>query len=239
MSIDPSKDPKNKPNVPPGWVAQFDEKYLTWFYVNLDTKKSQWEAPAGTLLDQNVDVPPPPYAPSSSRAGASGNYAVGAGPGNRAGDGYSRGPANAGYEQNQPQGGYQGGYTGNFAPNGQYGAGFTQQGFPQQGYPPQQYQSGYPQAMPGAMPQAYPPQGYSGYPSQQYQQPQTGSRFGGGSGMALGAGAGLLGGMMLSNAMHNSQMNAYEEGYSNGYDNGFDNGGDFGGGDFGGGDFGF
>ncbi|EER40493.1 conserved hypothetical protein [Histoplasma capsulatum H143] len=33
------------PRVPDGWVAQFDDKYKEWFYVNLKTGISQWERP--------------------------------------------------------------------------------------------------------------------------------------------------------------------------------------------------
>ncbi|KFX90576.1 hypothetical protein O988_08126, partial [Pseudogymnoascus sp. VKM F-3808] len=33
------------PKVPEGWKAQWNEQYKEWFYVNLYTKKSQWDKP--------------------------------------------------------------------------------------------------------------------------------------------------------------------------------------------------
>lgn len=55
-----------------------------------------------------------------------------------------------------------------------------------------------------------------------------------GTGAMLGAGGGLLGGMMLMHGMDEMREDAYQDGYQDG----FSNGDDFGGGDFGGGDFG-
>lgn len=95
---------------------------------------------------------------------------------------------------------------------------------PSQGYG-QQY-GGYPQQGGGFMhgaPGYAPQQGYyggGGYPPQQqyYQQPhrKTGGGLGGAGGMALGAGAGLLGGAMLMNGIDDMQDHAYEEGYDQG-----------------------
>lgn len=45
-------DPKNPPNVPKGWLAKYDEKYKAFFYVDLRTKKSQWEAPSFEHADK-------------------------------------------------------------------------------------------------------------------------------------------------------------------------------------------
>lgn len=56
-------DPKNPPNVPKGWLAKYDEKYKAFFYVDLRTKKSQWEAPSFEHADK---VLPPPYSPTTS-----------------------------------------------------------------------------------------------------------------------------------------------------------------------------
>lgn len=50
------------PVVPEGWQPQFDAHYQTWFYVDLKTGQSQWEAPKGTVF------PAPAYAPADSRA---------------------------------------------------------------------------------------------------------------------------------------------------------------------------
>jgi WW domain len=43
------------PAVPEGWTARFDEHYQRWYYVNLATKKSQWEKP-----EFPVEVPKSP-----------------------------------------------------------------------------------------------------------------------------------------------------------------------------------
>lgn len=39
-------DPKNPPIVHKGWLAKYYEKYKAFFYVDLRTKRSQWEAPS-------------------------------------------------------------------------------------------------------------------------------------------------------------------------------------------------
>jgi hypothetical protein len=74
---------------------------------------------------------------------------------------------------------------------------------------------------------------YGGYPQQQQpvyvqQQPQRRTGMGAGTGMALGAAGGLLGGMLLADAM---QPDIIENNY---YD--VNNVNDYGGGDWGGGD---
>ncbi|CCD24297.1 Wwm1p NDAI_0C06380 [Naumovozyma dairenensis CBS 421] len=52
------------PKVPSGWKAIFDDEYQTWFYVDLSTKKSQWDEPKGTTWPsreaQRPSGPPPP-----------------------------------------------------------------------------------------------------------------------------------------------------------------------------------
>ncbi|KAK7684176.1 hypothetical protein QCA50_012822 [Cerrena zonata] len=60
------QDPNRPPKVPDGWLAKYDEQYKTFFYVDLATKKSQWEPPAGTVFNdsESSDVPPPPYSPT-------------------------------------------------------------------------------------------------------------------------------------------------------------------------------
>ena len=52
----------NPPTVPKGWKAIFDDEYKTWFYVDLSTEKSQWEAPKGTTWSKNRPDGPPPYS---------------------------------------------------------------------------------------------------------------------------------------------------------------------------------
>uniref|UniRef100_A0A060T3X5 ARAD1A19712p n=1 Tax=Blastobotrys adeninivorans TaxID=409370 RepID=A0A060T3X5_BLAAD len=131
-----------------------------------------------------------------------------------AGAGDHRG-APGGYPPQQGYGGYppQGGYGG-YPPQGGYG-----------GYPPQGYGGGYP------------PQGYGGYPPQQPQvmQQQPGrsrknGMMGGMGGMALGAGAGLLGGAMLANAFDGPDVvenNYYGDDYGGDMGDMGDMGGDF------------
>ncbi|KAJ5105119.1 hypothetical protein NUU61_002466 [Penicillium alfredii] len=62
MYAPPSGPPP--PSVPEGWKPQYDDRYQTWFYVNLATGKSQWErpeAPAPRDEAASPDVPPPSY----------------------------------------------------------------------------------------------------------------------------------------------------------------------------------
>lgn len=62
------RDPKNPPSVPKGWLAKYDEKYKAFFYVDLRTKKSQWEAPSFEHGDKML---PPPYSPTTSNGAQS------------------------------------------------------------------------------------------------------------------------------------------------------------------------
>ncbi|CAN6675023.1 WW domain-containing protein Wwm1p [Trichomonascus vanleenenianus] len=102
-----------------------------------------------------------------------------------------------------------------------YGGGYGQPPPAYGGYPPQQPgYGGYPPQPQGAY--GYPPQGY-GYPQQvptppqpqyivqQQAPPQKQSRFGGMGGMALGAGAGLLGGALLAEAFDNDRPDTVVE----------------------------
>lgn len=193
---------KSAPIVPNGWKAQFDEEYQTWFYVDLKTGKSQWEAPEGTTFPPEEQ--PPSYTPKQDAAAP---------------------------QQAQPQA--------------------QQQARPmyqqQQQYPAQ---PAYPQQYP-QYPQQYPPQQPVYYQQPPQQHSNGRSRWGG---AAMGAGAGVLGGLALGSLLtphyvmgpgymdpgmgyQQGYENGYDNGYDNGFDNGFDNGGDFGGGDFGDGGF--
>lgn len=213
-----SQDKNNAPTVPNGYTARFDDNYKHWYFVDLSTKKSLWEAPEGTTWAKSDDVAPPPYNPSGS-GGGNGDV--------------NRAQASPPNQQMAPQGTNAGG----FQQQG-YGAGpGAGPGPGYGGYPPQGY--GYP-PQPGYG--GYPPQpGYGGYPPQQgyyqqmppqQQQQQRRQGFGAG-GMALGAGAGMLGGMMMGNAIASSQANAYADGYNDGNMNDdYGGGGDFDGGDF-------
>ncbi|SPO03823.1 uncharacterized protein DNG_06506 [Cephalotrichum gorgonifer] len=54
----PGPPPPKAPEVPEGWLAQWNEQYKEWFYVNLNTKQSQWEKPTAPALP--AGPPPPP-----------------------------------------------------------------------------------------------------------------------------------------------------------------------------------
>lgn len=189
--------PPHPPQVPDGWLAKFDEKYKTFYYVDLSTGKSQWEKPPGSQDAGPPQGPPPSYSQSSQPVGAG-----------AAGD--HRG-APGGYGGYPPQGGgYPGGFQGGYPPGPGYG-GYPPQGYG--GYPPQGY-GGYPPQQPQVIQQQPGRSGRSGM-------------MGGMGGMALGAGAGLLGGAMLANAFDGPDVvenNYYGDDY--GGDMG-DMGGDF------------
>ncbi|KAJ6439523.1 RNA-binding protein [Purpureocillium lavendulum] len=58
--------PPKAPEVPAGWAARWNEQYKEWFYVNVYTKKSQWEKPTAPVfpVDEHApDEPPPGYEP--------------------------------------------------------------------------------------------------------------------------------------------------------------------------------
>jgi hypothetical protein len=127
--------------------------------------------------------------------------------------GGSPAPQQGYYSSPPPQQGYYGGPP----PQQGYGGygGYPQQGYPQQGY------GGYPQ-------QGYPQQGYGGgYQQQGRPQKSSGGGMGMMGGAALGVGAGLLGGALITHEIDEAQEDAYAEGYNDGQD-----GGDFDGGDF-------
>lgn len=64
-----AKDPNNPPSVPQGWLAKYDDEYKAFFYVDLKTNKSQWDAPPGTSFERSAnDVLPPPYSPYESNS---------------------------------------------------------------------------------------------------------------------------------------------------------------------------
>lgn len=63
--------PPKAPQVPAGWAARWNEQYKEWFYVNVYTKKSQWEKPTAPVYppdDKAHDDPPPGYEPASGPA---------------------------------------------------------------------------------------------------------------------------------------------------------------------------
>ncbi|KAI5286144.1 hypothetical protein KEM54_000029 [Ascosphaera aggregata] len=65
MSFTPPPSGPPPPSVPPGWKAQFDERYKEWYYVDLSTGKSQWEKPTGP----EPQGPPPSYSPNPGYQG--------------------------------------------------------------------------------------------------------------------------------------------------------------------------
>ncbi|KAM5342929.1 hypothetical protein ACJ41O_013895 [Fusarium nematophilum] len=58
--------PPKAPEVPAGWAVRWNDQYKEWFYVNIYTKKSQWEKPTAPVFpaDEGApDGPPPGYEP--------------------------------------------------------------------------------------------------------------------------------------------------------------------------------
>lgn len=113
------------------------------------------------------------------------------------GGGYGQ-PAYGRPEYGQPGYGQQPAYGGYASPPPPAGYG---------GYPPQGGYGGYP-----------PQGGYGGYPpaQQAYAAPAAPAKSHGGIGLggaALGAGAGLLGGMLLMDAIDDHEQDAYQEGF--------------------------
>lgn len=67
--------PPKAPEVPAGWAARWNDQYKEWFYVNIYTKKSQWDKPTSPVFpdgDAPPSGPPPGYdghnAPRTSDA---------------------------------------------------------------------------------------------------------------------------------------------------------------------------
>lgn len=273
----PGPPPTASPQVPEGYKAQWNEQYKEWFYVNIYTKKSQWEKPKEPAYPENElppQCPPPGYSSEKKEQNEhtivnSGNGESDASMGARLqseeekrargasemAPGYMQqtlppreqkskpgflgkllGKANSGSNnppQNfgpQPAYGQQPPYG--YPPAPQYGGyppptqqayppqGFVPQGYPPQSYPPQAYPpQGYPQfppqqgqMQPSYYPQAYGQQGYaSGVPNPNVKKSGNGMSMVGGA--ALGAGAGLVGGMLLENAIENREEEIYQQGY--------------------------
>ncbi|KAI9748491.1 MAG: hypothetical protein M1815_003209 [Lichina confinis] len=68
----PPSGPPPPTNLPEGWKAVYDERYHEWFYVNLYTKKSQWDRPTHPAEPDYAHAPPnsppPSYAGGTSSA---------------------------------------------------------------------------------------------------------------------------------------------------------------------------
>ncbi|KAI0998758.1 hypothetical protein K3495_g9441 [Podosphaera aphanis] len=63
----PGPPPNVAPQVPDGYKAQWNEQYNEWFYVNIYTKKSQWNKPTEPAFPDANSAPPgpPPGRPTS------------------------------------------------------------------------------------------------------------------------------------------------------------------------------
>jgi len=59
--------PNQKPPVPPGWTAQFDNNTQMWYYINNATLATQWEVPTEPVYVNQV--------PDSNAQPAAGNAA--------------------------------------------------------------------------------------------------------------------------------------------------------------------
>ncbi|KAF2097431.1 hypothetical protein NA57DRAFT_58020 [Rhizodiscina lignyota] len=57
------------PKVPDGWKAQWNDQYKEWFYVNIYTKRSQWERPDEPVYPPPSGDPdaPPSYDPHAAQ----------------------------------------------------------------------------------------------------------------------------------------------------------------------------
>ncbi|KAA8911323.1 hypothetical protein FN846DRAFT_887916 [Sphaerosporella brunnea] len=189
------------PPVPPGWLAKWDANYNTFFYVNVATKQSQWEPPTVSA------TPPPPVPPRPDSQG----YPPSPSPQLQYPPPQQQYPPP---QQQQDRG--LGSKISSFL------KGTPQQPQQQQYYPPQPQQQQQYYAPQQAYYGAPPPQqqGYYAPPPQQQQyyaqppQAQAPPKKGIGMGtVALGAGAGLLGGMLLEHEIDKHEEEEYMEGY--------------------------
>ncbi|EEU45249.1 uncharacterized protein NECHADRAFT_93840 [Fusarium vanettenii 77-13-4] len=170
--------PSDKPPLPEGWTAQFDQQHQRWYYVEVATGRTQWEAPG-------QHAPPPAMVVVTEvllamaallAMGGYGSPSPGYG-------GYGSPPPPAGYGSPPPPGGY-GGAPGYGSPS-PYGA--PGYGAPGGGYP---HQDG-----------GHNPYGNEG--ERGGEKKKSGS-----SGMLLGAAGGLavgaVGGALIANALDDS-----------------------------------
>jgi len=61
------------PKVPEGWKAQWNAQYQEWFFVNIYTKKSQWDKPTAPVYPSSDDGAPAGPPPGYSGGGANSN----------------------------------------------------------------------------------------------------------------------------------------------------------------------
>jgi len=209
------------PTLPAGYKAVWNDQYNAWFYVNIYTKKSQWDKPTQPVYPDGSTPPPGPppgfaggadtknpyvnntAAPDSDAALAARLQAEenARGSSRDAQSDYQNTPMPQTYPNQPPvdQQRSKGGFLGKLF-GGKSSASPQQYGAPQQQYrPQQQYGGGYPT-------QGFQQQNYSGYPPQGgYGGPPPGG-YGGGGGYggyaqppqpAKSGGMGVLGGAAL------------------------------------------
>ncbi|KAG9016963.1 hypothetical protein FRB93_009493 [Tulasnella sp. JGI-2019a] len=209
-----ARNPDSRP-LPAGWIQQYDKNYDAWFYVNTvaNPPATSWTHPAGNQGYMPPAGPPP--ANSNPYGGPPGYQQQGNYPPQNQGygdrgffGGGGGGGGGGGYNQGPPAGGYGGGYGG-------------QPGYGQPGY--------------GQPPYGGSPGGYGGGYQQQpvyTAGPPAKAGMSSGAKLALGAGGGLLGGLVLGEMLSGDGGDGGDGGGWGGDDGG--GGGDDGGGDGGG-----
>ncbi|KAG8977624.1 MutS protein msh4 [Tulasnella sp. 425] len=218
-----ARNPDSRP-LPPGWITQYDKNYDAWFYVNTAATPpvTTWEHPG-----QNAYAPPPVPPPGPP---PSNQYNQGYSPGYNQGGQYPQQQQPGYFQQSPPPQQYaQQQSYGNDRGPGKSGGGLLGKllgGGSRPSSSTPSYGGGYgPQPGYGG----YGPGPSPGYYGQQPMYAQPAQKSGGGMGMgtvALAAGGGLVGGMLLADAFDDSREDAYADGYNDGQDGGgFD--GDF------------
>ncbi|KAF8468312.1 hypothetical protein BDZ91DRAFT_722417 [Kalaharituber pfeilii] len=227
------------PQLPPGWIARWDPRYSTFYFVDLSTKQSQWEKPSipsSPSLGVQADTRPLPYSASkstsavpqsSSRKPQSQLYSSLVSPSTN-----QQYPAhisqNSGTESSASPSPQPSEKRGSFTAK-------LHRFFSSHVPSPRPHSSHYsPTSTHGLPLQLQPYYGSGGFysvppPTMLYPPPSRRAGMGAGGAAALGAGGGLLGGMLLADALDND--------YVEGFADGADYGGDYGGKDFGGMDF--
>lgn len=230
MSPPYDANPDRRP-LPDGWIAQYDPNYKAWYYVNTLAKPPipTWIHPLGPATPSLPEYSPPAVPPNNNSSTYADRYSP-----NGQGGYASQDDRNSSAEYRDERRGL-GGLLGHLRPGHHHNSGFGRGGGGYMGGG-----GGYMGGGGGYM------GGGGGYPGQQ-QQPQVvyveqqhAPKRSGMGNVALGAGAGLLGGVVLGEMLERGDEDRrYDDGYNDGaYDGGFDGGNDFGGGDdFGSGDF--
>ncbi|KAH9212380.1 hypothetical protein DL95DRAFT_177724 [Leptodontidium sp. 2 PMI_412] len=227
--VPPSGPPP--PKVPEGWKAQWNDQYNEWFYVNIYTKKSQWEKPTEAVYPPPSDGAPPGAPPGYAGGGQPqptdtkhNPYESSMNP-NTESDAALAARLQAEEDQR--------------ARSGSRGAQQDYQNTPMPGQSPGYGQQGYgqPQQQPyGQELPAREQKKSGGFLGKLLGKASGGSSSGGGMSSFMKpqqqqyGGGGLIGGMLIADAMNdNDEQEAYQDGYQDGNDDGGDFGGDDGG----------